>query len=150
MRKSLEFTTIGLVHSPYSKPGEIHPLKSRFAKGTIEVFEHFEKGLKDIDGFSHIYVIWWSHLVRGYDLLTTPIMRPRPKRGMFATRIPARPNPICLTVLRLIEKEGRYLKVKGVDMVDRTPVLDIKPYTSRDIRSHLSIGWLDEVERSNQ
>lgn len=146
MKKNLKLTPIGVIHSPYKKPEEIHPLRSRLTVGMIEVFPEFEKGLKDIDGFSHLYVLWYFHLSERVDLLTSPLMRPKPKRGTFATRTPHRPNHIGLTVIRLLKREKNILRVKGVDMVDGTPVLDIKPYSKRDRKSHLKIGWLEEVE----
>lgn len=147
MKKSIKLIPIGIIHSPYKKPSDIHPLKSRFTRGTIEVFPEYAKGLADIEGFSHIYVLWHFHLSERVDLLTAPLMEPRPKRGCFATRTPHRPNHIALTVVRLLDREANILHVKGMDMVDGTPVLDIKPYTRRDRRSRISIGWLDEVER---
>jgi len=146
----MELLPIGIIHSPFSKPADIHPLRSRYTKGTVEIFDKFVPGLADIEGFSHLYLIWWSHLASGFRLLTTPIMQPDPKRGMFATRIPARPNPICLTVVRLLKRDNNFLHVKGIDVVKGTPLLDIKPYTKRDIKSRIKIGWLDEVERVNR
>lgn len=145
--KPLKLTPIGVIHSPCTDPADIHPLRSRFTKGTIEIFPQYETGLKDIEGFSHIYVLWWFHLSKGPQLLVSPLMEPRPKRGVFATRHPRRPNPLGVTIVRLIKREGRLLHVKGVDMVDETPVLDIKPYTRRDRKSRIKIGWVDEVER---
>ena len=150
MSQSIELIRIGTIRSPYKRSSEIHPLRSRFTKGTVEVFSGYERGLKDIEEFSHIYLVWWAHLSKGFNLLASPIMHPEPLRGMFSTRIPARPNPICLTVVRLIRRKGRMLEIKGVDTVDGTPLLDIKPYVSGDSKSRLSIGWLDDVERANR
>ncbi|TET21687.1 MAG: tRNA (N6-threonylcarbamoyladenosine(37)-N6)-methyltransferase TrmO [Candidatus Stahlbacteria bacterium] len=147
MKKSIKLTPIGVIHSPYTEPADIHPLRSRFIKGSIEIFPEYAKGLKDIDGFSHIYVLWHFHLSEKVDLLTSPLMEPKPKRGTFATRTPHRPNHIGLTVVRLLKRERSILHIKGVDMVEGTPVLDLKPYTRRDRRSHIRLGWLDEVER---
>lgn len=147
MKKSMKLTPIGVIHSPCTDPADIHPLRSRFTRGTIEVFPEFAEGLKDIEGFSHIYVIWAFHLSEGYELLTSPLLHPVPKRGVFATRSPHRPNPLAITVVRLLKRERNVLHVKGVDTVEGTPVFDIKPYTRRDRKSHISIGWLDEVER---
>jgi tRNA (adenine37-N6)-methyltransferase len=143
----IELTPIGLVHSPYTSPAEIHPLRSRFTRGTIEIYPQYSEGLKDIEGFSHIYVLWHFNLSSRVELLTSPLMEPEPKRGCFATRTPHRPNHIGLTVVRLLSREGNLLYVKGMDMLEGTPVLDIKPYTRRDRKSHISIGWLEEVER---
>ncbi len=145
--KPLKLIPIGVVHSPYTDPADIHPLRSRFTKGTIEIFQEYTKGLKDIEGFSHIYVLWHFHLSERVDLLTSPLMELKPKRGTFATRTPHRPNHIGLTVVRLVKRSKNILHVKGVDMVEGTPVLDLKPYTRRDRRSHIRLGWLEEVER---
>ncbi len=147
MKESVQISAIGVIGSPYRNPKDIHPLKSRFTRGTIEIFPEYEQGLKDIEGFSHIYVLWRFHLSKRIDLLTAPLMQPEPKRGVFATRTPHRPNHVALTVVRLLSREANILHVKGMDMVDGTPVLDVKPYTRRDRRSRISIGWLDEVER---
>ncbi|MBA7619074.1 tRNA (adenine(37)-N6)-methyltransferase [subsurface metagenome] len=147
MKKSIKLTPIGVIHSPYTEPADIHPLRSRFIKGSIEIFPEYAKGLKDIDGFSHIYVLWHFHLSEKVDLLTSPLMEPKPKRGTFATRTPHRPNHIGLTVVRLLKRERSILHIKGFDMVEGTPVLDLKPYTRRDRRSHIRLGWLAEVER---
>lgn len=149
-QKSIRLVPIGVAHSPYTDPDEIHPLRSRSTKGTIEIFPEFALGLKDIGGFSHLYIIWAFHLSVGYKLLTSPLLASRPKRGVFATRSPHRPNPIAVTVVKLLVRRGRILEVKGLDMIDGTPVLDIKPYTLRDRKSIIRIGWLKELESSSR
>ena len=138
---------IGLVRSPYTETAQI-PKGSgarHDAEGVLEILPAFAEGLTDIDGFSHLYVIWVFDRATGYDLLGTPPTDTRP-HGVFATRSPRRPNPIGLTVVRLLRREGSRVVVRGVDMLDRTPILDIKPYLTGIAPQDLRRGWLDEVE----
>ncbi len=148
--KVLKLKPIGVVHSAYTDPADIHPLRSRSTKGTIEIFPEFSKGLKDIEGFSHLYIIWAFHQSAGYKLLTSPLLAPKTRRGVFATRSPHRPNPIAITVAKLLGRKGRILEIKGLDMIDGTPVLDVKPYTPRDRKSKIRIGWLGEIEKNSK
>jgi tRNA-Thr(GGU) m(6)t(6)A37 methyltransferase TsaA len=113
------------------------------AEGTIEVAAEFEEGLTDIEGFSHLFVIWVFDRAEGYALTGVPPGAGRP-HGVFATRSPYRPNPIGLTVVELLGRDGLSLRVRGVDMLDRTPVLDLKPYLSSVPAQMLRRGWLDE------
>jgi tRNA-Thr(GGU) m(6)t(6)A37 methyltransferase TsaA len=117
----------------------------------IEVAPHLEAGLTDIEGFSHLYVLWVFDRAGTAELIGTPPTDTRP-HGVFATRSPRRPNPIALTVVRLQRREGNRLFVDGVDMLDGTPVLDIKPYLSGVPPDQVRRGWLDEAEskRRNQ
>src|SRR5437667_10969193 len=103
----------------------------------------------DIEGFSHLYVLWVFDRAAGYELLGTPPIDTR-AHGVFATRSPCRPNPIGLTVVRLLRREGSRLLVRGVDMLDGTPILDIKPYLSSVPPQELRRGWLAEAERASQ
>ena len=123
---------IGTVHTPFGTTGEIPKgLDAKHdADGVIEIAQAFEAGLQDIEGFSHLYILWHFHRVDGYDLVAHPPSDDRP-HGVFATRSPRRPSPIGLTVVELLRREGGHLHVRGVDMVDGTPVLDIKPVPSR-------------------
>ena len=105
----------------------------------------FEEGLTDIDGFSHLYVLWTFHRSEGWELLGIPPTDTRP-HGVFATRSPRRPNPLGLTVVELLGREGPRLRVRGVDMLDGTPILDIKPYLSSVPSERLRRGWLAEAE----
>ncbi|KAF5435807.1 tRNA (Thr-GGU) A37 N-methylase [Candidatus Methanophagaceae archaeon] len=111
----------------------------------IEVFEEFAGGLKDIDGFSHIVVLYWLHKSQGYSLLVVTPWDAKP-HGVFTTRSPRRPNPIGLSVVELIERKGNILRVKGIDACDGTPLLDIKPYVpefdEKEMRE-VKIGWLE-------
>jgi len=111
----------------------------------IEVFEEYAGGLKDIDGFSHIVVLYWLHKSQGYSLLVVTPWDAKP-HGFFTTRSPRRPNPIGLSVVELIERKGNILRVKGIDACDGTPLLDIKPYVpefdEKEMRE-VKIGWLE-------
>ena len=138
---------IGYVRSNYKETREIPKgLGARHeAEGTLEIQPEFEPGLLDIEGFSHLYVIWTFDRSAGYDLVGTPPSDNRP-HGVFATRSPRRPNPIGLTVVELISREGPILRVRGIDMLDGTPILDIKPYLSSVAQERLRRGWLAEAE----
>jgi tRNA (adenine37-N6)-methyltransferase len=116
------------------------------AEGTLELLPHLEAGLTDIEGFSHLYVIWMFDRASGYELVGTPPTDDRP-HGVFATRSPRRPNPLGLTVVRLIRRDGAALVVGGIDMLDGTPILDIKPYLTSVPREELRRGWLDDAEQ---
>jgi len=141
------FQPIGYVRSPYKSTQEIPKgLGAKHeAEGELEILPKFEIGLTDIEGFSHLIVIWLFDRSQGFDLLGTPPSDNRP-HGVFATRSPRRPNPIGLTVFELLRRDGRILQVRGVDMLDGTPILDIKPYLSSVPMETLRRGWLAEAE----
>jgi tRNA-Thr(GGU) m(6)t(6)A37 methyltransferase TsaA len=138
---------IGYVRSPYQGAREIpRGLGTKHdAEGVLEINPEFELGLTDIEGFSHLFVIWAFDRSEGFELVGMPPSDNRP-HGVFATRSPKRPNPIGLTVVELFRREGPRLYVRGVDMLDRTPILDIKPYLSNVSPEHLRRGWLSEAE----
>jgi tRNA (adenine37-N6)-methyltransferase len=138
---------IGQVRTPYTNTKEIPKGfgAKHDADGVIEIAPEFEAGLTDIEGFSHLFVIWVFDRSEGFDLLGTPPIDDRP-HGVFATRSPRRPNPIGLTVVELLRREGRRLHVHGVDMLDGTPVLDLKPYLSSIAPETLRRGWMVEAE----
>jgi tRNA (adenine37-N6)-methyltransferase len=138
---------IGFVRSPYSETSQVPKGfgAQHEAEGTIEILPEYELGLTDIDGFSHLYVIWVFDRSDSCELLGTPPTDTKP-HGVFATRSPRRPNPIGLTVLKLVVRDGPKLQVVGVDMLDGTPILDIKPYLSNIPESDLRRGWLGEAE----
>jgi tRNA (adenine37-N6)-methyltransferase len=143
----LTMQPIGIVRSPYLDAAKI-PKGLRAvhqAEGILEILPQFEPGLTDIEGFSHLYILWIFDRAAGFELLATPPSDNRP-HGVFATRSPRRPNPIGLTVLALLGREGRNLHVRGVDMLDGTPILDIKPYLSNIPTEELRRGWLAEAE----
>jgi tRNA-Thr(GGU) m(6)t(6)A37 methyltransferase TsaA len=142
----LKCIPIGVIHSPYKEPKgtPIQPIAGRGIEGTIEVFQEYEEGLKDLDGFSHIILLYHFHISEGYSLKVIPFMDDHP-RGLFSTRAPRRPNPIGISVVQLIKIEGHMLHIKDLDIVDGTPLLDIKPFVpefdSRDTRKK---GWLEK------
>lgn len=139
---------IGFIRSPYTQTSAIPkgPGAKHDAEGTIELLRDFEPGLQDIEGFSHLFVLWVFDRADGSSLIATPPTDERRPHGVFATRSPRRPNPIGLTVVELLRRDGLALHVRGVDMLDRTPVLDIKPYLSSIPSEKLRRGWLDEAE----
>ena len=138
---------IGFVRSSYKDAQEIPKgLGAKHdAEGILEIRAELEPGLLDIEGFSHLFVIWAFDRSEGSELVGTPPSDNRP-HGVFATRSPRRPNPIGLTVVELLRREGRRLHVRGVDMLDGTPILDLKPYLSSVAAEQLRRGWLDEAE----
>ena len=138
---------IGVVRSPYTNTKQVP--KGLGAKhevdGVLEILPDFELGLTDVEGFSHLIVLWTFDRSQGFELLGTPPCDNQP-HGVFATRSPRRPNPIGLTVVELLRRDGRSLHVRGVDMLDGTPILDIKPYLSSVPSEKLKRGWLAEAE----
>jgi len=142
---------IGYVRSPHQSTQDVpRGLGAKHeAEGTLEILPEFEPGLLDIEGFSHLYVIWVFDRSEGVSLTGTPPSDNRP-HGVFATRSPFRPNPIGLTVVELLSREGRMLRVRGVDMLDGTPILDIKPYLSSVPPERLRRGWLAAAEARAQ
>jgi tRNA-Thr(GGU) m(6)t(6)A37 methyltransferase TsaA len=138
---------IGFLSSPYKEGSDIsNGLGTRHeAEGVITVLPDFELGLTDIDGFSHLIVLWEFDPSQHFELLGMPPADNRP-HGVFATRSPRRPNPIGLTVVELLRRNGAELRVRGVDMLDGTPILDIKPYLSNVPEASLRTGWLAEAE----
>jgi tRNA-Thr(GGU) m(6)t(6)A37 methyltransferase TsaA len=139
---------IGFVRSPYTATKEIPKGlgAEHRAEGTIEILPELAAGLQDIEGFSHLYVLWVFDRSGGrFDLVGTPPADDRP-HGVFATRSPRRPNPIALTVVELLRREGTVLHVRGIDMLDGTPVLDLKPYLSSIPAEKIRRGWLADAE----
>ena len=148
----LKFKPIGVVHSPFKKIEDIQTKKYANARGfdsmqgELEIFREYEAGLKDTEGFSHLIVLYAFHKSKGFKLHTKPFLDEK-LRGVFSTRSPHRPNPIGLTIVKIIERKGNVLKVGGMDMIEGTPILDIKPYTPRDQKSPLKLGWLEDKIR---
>jgi tRNA-Thr(GGU) m(6)t(6)A37 methyltransferase TsaA len=138
---------IGFVSSPYKEASAIPKgLGAKHeADGVLNIQPEFEPGLTDIEGFSHLIVLWEFDRSQGYELLGAPPSDNRP-HGVFATRSPRRPNPIGLTIVELLRREGVELHVRGVDMMNGTPILDIKPYLSSVPAEKLRRGWLAEAE----
>lgn len=142
MEQVLEYTPIGVVHSEFSNSTNTPRGGAGFntAEGVIEVRQELAAGLTDIEEFSHLYIIWAFHKVESFSLLSKPPIDNR-KHGVFATRSPFRPNPIGLTTVELVRREGNMLYVRGVDMMDGTPVLDIKPFMPSAPLDQLRLGW---------
>jgi tRNA-Thr(GGU) m(6)t(6)A37 methyltransferase TsaA len=139
--------SIGVARTPYKETSEVPkgPGTRHEANGTLEILPELEPGLRHIEGFSHLFVLWVFDRADGSGLLFTPPGEPQP-HGVFATRAPRRPNPIGLTVVQLLSREGTSLHVHGVDMLDGTPILDIKPYLSSIPPDALRRGWLEDAE----
>lgn len=141
--------SIGQVHSPFKNVQDIKTeklaTKMDFSQieGELEIKDEFSEGLTDIEDFSHVIVIFGFHKSEGFELLVTPPQDNTP-RGVFATRSPHRPNPIGMTILKIIERKNNILHVSGMDMIEGTPILDIKPYTPRDQKEGIQIGWLTD------
>jgi tRNA-Thr(GGU) m(6)t(6)A37 methyltransferase TsaA len=139
---------IGTVRSPFTDTASIPKGAGaqHEAEGVLEIRPELEEGLNDIEGFSHLYVIWIFDRAGPADLTAWPPSDDRP-HGVFATRSPQRPNPIGLTVVELLARDGVRLRVRGVDMLDGTPIVDIKPYLSSLPMERVRRGWLDQAER---
>ena len=141
---AMTLSTIGVIHSPFTEPAGM-PIQPRFAagrEGLVEVFEQFAEGLADLDGFDRIWLVYWFHKAPAARLTVRPF-RDTVERGLFATRAPCRPNPIGMSVVRLLGVDGRLLRVADIDVLDGTPLLDIKPYAPEfDHYPAERIGWL--------
>ena len=147
MADQVTFSPIGIIHSPFTQLENmpIQPNSETSAAGTIEVFPDFTAGLKDLEGFSHIYLIYCLHEARFGGLTVTPFLDDEP-RGIFATRAPNRPNAIGLSLVKLIGVEENILHVENLDVLDGTPLLDIKPYVPEfEDNQGVSIGWLEKA-----
>lgn len=140
-------TPIGIIHTPFERP-ENMPIQSKGGmeyEGIIEIYPQYTPGLKDLDGFSHLYLLYLFDRQEGYDLQVKPFLD-EVKRGVFATRAPRRPNPLGLSIVKLEGIEGNQLRVSGIDVLNQTPLLDIKPYTSKfDVFTDVKDGWLENT-----
>jgi tRNA-Thr(GGU) m(6)t(6)A37 methyltransferase TsaA len=142
----MNFKPIGIVHSPFKEAigTPIQPKAAKGIEGTVEVFTEFADGLADLDGFSHIILICNFHLVQKPKLKVIPYMDDQ-QRGVFSTRAPNRPNPIGISVVRLNRIENNILYIQDIDIIDGTPLLDIKPYVPEfDSKEDIKIGWLEK------
>jgi tRNA (adenine37-N6)-methyltransferase len=148
--KLFTYKPIGVIHSEHTV-AEKTPIQSVYAKGCkgyIEAFPEFAEGLKDLDGFSHIYLLYHFHQCRQVKLIVKPFLQDI-ERGVFATRQPSRPNAIGLSVVELIGRQENFLHLDSVDILDGTPLLDIKPYTAKfDLHDVKKNGWQDEVDET--
>jgi tRNA-Thr(GGU) m(6)t(6)A37 methyltransferase TsaA len=146
----IEFTPIGIIRSPFKDPEgmPIQPAGAEGVAGRVEVFDGYREGLRDLDGFSHLILLYHFHRSRGYALQVVPFLDSRP-RGLFATRAPRRPNPIGLSIVRLERIEGAVLYIRNVDLLDATPLLDIKPYVAEfDGQAGTRSGWLEDAGKA--
>jgi len=139
---------IGFVRSPYRDKSEIPkgPGAEHRALGTLELEPELEGGLQDVEGFSHLFVLWVFDQSSGYELVSAVPLDEEVPHGVFASRSPRRPNPIGLSVVELLSRDGPRLRVRGVDMLDGTPILDIKPYLSGVPADEVRRGWVAEAE----
>jgi len=145
----IEFAPIGIIHSPFrSLEGmPIQPAGAAGVLGTAEIFPEYEPALQDLEGFSHIYLLYHFHRSRGFQLQVVPFLDTR-LRGLFATRAPKRPNPIGLSLVKLTKVEGTVLHLENLDILDGTPLLDIKPYVPEfDRLRSVRTGWLAEAQK---
>jgi tRNA-Thr(GGU) m(6)t(6)A37 methyltransferase TsaA len=142
----IEYHPIGVVRSPFKQIEgmPIQPAGAGSVRGRVEIFPEYAEGLRDLDGFSHVILLYHFHRVKDWNPIVTPFMDSQP-RGLFSTRAPKRPNPIGLSVVRLLRIDGTVLHIASVDILDGTPVLDIKPYVPQFDQYPVDrIGWLEQ------
>ena len=142
---SVDLKIIGFVHSPYKTTADA-PFQGNDKISKIEISKEYEGGLKDIEGFTHLHVLYWLHKSKGFSLLvTTPW--DTISHGLFTTRSPHRPNPIGHAVVELVEQKDNILSVRGLDAIDGTPVMDIKPYIKKlDVKTDVISGWIEKTD----
>ncbi len=146
----MKLQPIGIIHTPFATPEgmPIQPTGGAEITGRVEVFAEFAAGLKDLNGFSHLILLYLFDRSKGFSLEVTPFMDTEP-RGLFATRAPRRPNPIGLSVVRLTRVDKNILSISNVDILDQTPLLDIKPYVPDfDGADTVRTGWLEEARKT--
>lgn len=149
---NVEFRPIGTIHTPFQQAEgtPIQPIKGKGTKGWVEVEPEYVDGLKDLNGFDRIWLLFWCHRASDYRLHIKPYMDTQ-IRGLFSTRAPSRPNAIGISCVKLLSVEGGRLEIEDVDMLDGTPLLDIKPYAAKF--DHFPVarsGWMDTVEKDAQ
>jgi tRNA (adenine37-N6)-methyltransferase len=145
-------TPIGIIHSPFKEAEgvPIQPVFANGAAGTVEIYPEYSAGLADLDGFSHIILLYWLHKSSGYSLTCRPFLDTQ-ERGIFATRAPRRPNPLGFSIVELLKVESRFLTVGSIDIIDQTPLLDIKPYVPDfDVREQVRTGWYEKAQNKSQ
>jgi tRNA (adenine37-N6)-methyltransferase len=145
MNPEIIYQPIGLIQTPFDTVSgmPIQPFGANSAEGIIELNPELVPGLFDLEGFSHLILIYHFHLIKGYKLYAVPFMDDQP-HGIFATRAPIRPNPIGMSIVKLKKIENNLIYIEGVDMINGTPLLDIKPFfTNYDNRPHAKAGWLE-------
>ena len=145
---SVTLHPIGLIHSPHKRAEEtpIQPVYAQGVRGRARLLPEYADGLRDLEGFSHLFLIYWLHKASSPKLIVKPFLDDV-TRGVFATRAPCRPNPIGLSIVRLVEREGNVLHLEDVDVLDGTPLLDIKPYVARfDRHDNTRSGWIEDID----
>lgn len=146
------YNPIGIIHSPFNRLEEmpIQPTSDTSAPGTIEIFPEYTDALKDLEGFSHIYLLYHFHMVRQVNLIVSPFLDSDP-RGIFATRAPRRPNPIGLSLVELVHIKNNLIYVEKLDVLNETPLLDIKPYVPEfEYTQEVRVGWLEKAKNQVQ
>jgi len=150
-RPTVSFTPIGVIYSEHrvAEKTPIQPVYASACTGTVEVFPEYAEGLDDLDGFSHIYLLYHFNRAAPVKLKVRPFLQ-NVERGVFATRAPCRPNGVGMSIVRLVRREGAVLHVQGLDVLNETPLLDIKPYITRfDCIQTERNGWQDEVSETD-
>jgi tRNA-Thr(GGU) m(6)t(6)A37 methyltransferase TsaA len=148
MQETIIFKPIGYLRSEHTNPDKtpIQPVFAKGFKGEAEIFPEYQEGLKDIEGFSHIYLITHFNKSKAAKLMVRPFLD-NTERGVFSTRTPHRPNPIGFSLVRLLKREKNILHLDDVDIIDGTPILDIKPFIQRfDYRQNTHDGWQENVD----
>lgn len=147
---TITISPIGIIETPFNdlKGMPIQPSGAAKIQGIIVIDKAYEQGLSDLEGFSHIILLYHFHQSKGYNLMVKPFLDNQ-KRGLFSTRAPRRPNPIGLSIVRLIKREGNRLTIKGIDVLNGTPLIDIKPYVPGfDTKEVTAIGWLENKQEN--
>jgi tRNA-Thr(GGU) m(6)t(6)A37 methyltransferase TsaA len=140
---------IGIIHTPFTKVDQmpIQPTTDSSAAGSVEIFTEYSEGLKDVDGFSHLILLYHLHEITDSNLIVVPFLDTE-ERGVFSTRAPVRPNPIGISVVKLISIKGNWLNVDNLDVLDGTPLIDLKPYIPDfDAPVDVRIGWLENARK---
>jgi len=142
---NVDLKVVGIVHSQYKNRSEA-PRQGLDEIVEIEIFKDFEKGLTDIEDFSHLHLFYWLHLSDGYNLMVQTPWEEK-KHGVFVTRSPHHPNPIGYSVVKLLKRKENILKIKGLDAIEGTPVIDIKPYIKKiDCKTDANSGWSEKID----
>ncbi len=147
----IEYEPIGIIHSPFQSLEDMpkQPKEAAGTTGSVELLPKYLDGLKDLEGFSHIILIYHLHRSNGYELQVLPF-RDTVRRGLFSTRAPVRPNPIGLSTVRLLGIEENVIHIENPDILDNTPLLDIKPHVPEfDSVEKVNVGWLENVQRKH-
>ncbi len=149
---SMTIKPIGIIETPFNdlKGMPIQPSGAADVEGTIIINKEYEEGLSDLEGFSHIILLYHFNQSKGYDLMVTPFMDDQ-KRGLFSTRAPRRPNSIGLSIVQLIKRDNNRISIKGIDVLNGTPLIDIKPYVPGfDAKDVTKLGWLDKNYKKSE